>query len=113
MNFLDETKKQLTALGKKPEDIIFIGSVYSGHSCSWEEFLSLANFTYDNSFGGQIIPSDLVIAFSDGSWLSRGEYDGSEWWDYNVPFVVPAETKPINTLQSDTYWITLEQVNEA
>lgn len=24
-----------------------------------------------------------VVVYNDGSWLSRGEYDGSEWWTLN------------------------------
>ena len=26
---------------------------------------------------------DGYIVFEDGTWLSREEYDGSEWWRYN------------------------------
>ena len=25
---------------------------------------------------------NIVIVFEDGTWLERGEYDGSEWWEY-------------------------------
>ena len=46
-----------------------------------EEFDTLLNIEYDNGYGGQEI--DGTILFNDNTWLSRGEYDGSEWWQYN------------------------------
>ena len=38
------------------------------------------NFTYDDCYGGQELFG--LIVFIDGSWLERGGYDGSEWWEY-------------------------------
>ena len=53
---------------------------------SWEElrdFLTeLGTMEYDNGFGFQQLGG--VVALTKGEWLSRGEYDGSEWWDWNV-----------------------------
>lgn len=46
------------------------------------EFHSMLNeldFEYDGGYGSQHL--DGMIMLSDGSWLSRGEYDGSEWWE--------------------------------
>ena len=86
MNFLKETIDEIESNGQTVENIIFIGSRESGHSCTWEQFLELANFDYDDGFGGQEIPSDLMIAFADGSMMTRVEYDGSAWWDYIGPF---------------------------
>jgi hypothetical protein len=38
---------------------------------------------YDGGFNSrQQLFGDVV--FKDGSWLSRMEYDGSEWWHYNI-----------------------------
>lgn len=37
---------------------------------------------YDEGYGRQQLFGDVV--FNDGSWLSRHEYDGSEWWHYNI-----------------------------
>jgi hypothetical protein len=39
------------------------------------------DFDYDDGYGGQEIFGCVV--FKDNTWLSRGEYDGSEWWEYN------------------------------
>ena len=37
-------------------------------------------FEYDNGFGCQFLYGTIV--FKDNSWISREEYDGSEWWEY-------------------------------
>lgn len=36
---------------------------------------------YDDGYGTQEVEGYIV--FKDGTWLSRGEYDGSEWWVFN------------------------------
>lgn len=110
-NLLSETKKAIKGSGHKPGDIIFIGSTDSGHSCTWEEFEKLADFEYDNGYGGQEVAEDLRIVFSDGSSMWRGEYDGSEWWEYGEPFEMPKELRPIKTLCSGDLWTSLEQMN--
>ncbi len=35
--------------------------------------------SYDPGFGSQKL--DGTVWLSDGTWLTRGEYDGSEWWE--------------------------------
>jgi hypothetical protein len=99
MNFLEETLDSIEGSGHAPTDSIFIGSLDSGHSCTWEEFTKLADFDYNSGYGAQKIATDLVIAFSDKTYMTRGEYDGSEWWEYNEPLVLPVERKPLNRLQ--------------
>lgn len=108
MNFLNETAKAIAESGHSPEDIVFIGSTESGHSCTWEEFTSLADFNYDSGYGAAYMASDLVVVFSDGADLHRAEYDGSEWWDFSRPFVAPEKTPPIKTFQGGL-WPTLAQ----
>lgn len=111
MNFLKETIDEIEVRGQTVENIIFIGSRNSGHSCQWEQFLELANFNYDDGFGGQEIPIDLMIAFSDGAMMTRGEYDGSEWWDYIVPFKMPDVLREITTIKSNKHWVSLKDIN--
>lgn len=41
---------------------------------------TLASIDYDNGYGGQELFGTIV--FKDGTWLERGEYDGSEWWEH-------------------------------
>lgn len=38
------------------------------------------DFEYDAGYG--IMNVDGFIAFKDGTWMERREYDGSEWWEY-------------------------------
>lgn len=50
-------------------------------------FLEHLNIDYDNGYGGQNLFG--VIWLTNGTWLSRGEYDGSEWWNYNIMPMIP------------------------
>lgn len=43
-------------------------------------FLNLLDFEYDNGYGCQELYG--YIWYADGTWSSRREYDGSEWWEY-------------------------------
>lgn len=52
-------------------------------------FLSDLNYEYDSGFGGQELFG--TIWFTDGTWADRGEYDGSEWWEYQKCPAVPNE----------------------
>lgn len=45
-----------------------------------EEVIPLLDFEYDIGYGGQELFG--YIWYDDGTWSSRGEYDGSEWWEY-------------------------------
>lgn len=47
------------------------------------------NFKYDSGYGGQELFGTVWL--EDGTWLSRGEYDGSEWWEHNVLPQIPNE----------------------
>lgn len=97
-NLLKETKEVIEGSKHKAEDIVFIGSVVSGYSCTWEEFQVLADYKYDGGYGGQYVARDLVIIFSDGTHLERGEYDGSEWWEYRETLKIPKKQKKIKSL---------------
>lgn len=48
----------------------------------YESFLNDLDFNYDDGWGSQELYGNVWL--SDGTWLSRGEYDGSEWWEHNV-----------------------------
>jgi hypothetical protein len=51
-------------------------------------FLQSLDFEYDNGYGGQELFG--TIWYTDGTWSERGEYDGSEWWEYMSRPTVPA-----------------------
>ena len=98
MNFLQETLDILKALADRGDSVLFIGSRDGKYSCSYEEFLSLANFDYNEDYGAAEVPRDLVIVFDSGSMLVREEYDGSEWWRLQSPFTMPEYSKKITSL---------------
>ena len=113
MNFLKETVEAITESKHTSDEIIFIGSEITGHSCNWQEFTEMADFEYDDGFNIQVIPHDLLIVFSDGSKLVRHEYDGSEWWEHRAQFVMPKIKKQIHNLKAlDEKWVNLAKINE-
>ena len=62
------------------------------HIGEYEEFLHRLDFEYDNGYGGQQVYGTVWLK-EDNTWLERGEYDGSEWWDYKKCPSVPEELK--------------------
>jgi hypothetical protein len=55
----------------------------------YNDFIKSLDFEYDNGVGGQVVFG--LIWLEDDTWLSRGEYDGSEWWDHNILPTIPIE----------------------
>ena len=82
MNLLIETAQMMSAHRKTANDISWIGG--KDFYIDTEDFFLFAkNADYDSGYGSAEVATDLVVVFKDGSWLSRGEYDGSEFWRYN------------------------------
>lgn len=90
MNLLNETITVLHNNNYGMDDIEAIQG--SDIRISVDRFKELADVDYDNGYGAQEVATDLVILMKDGSWFSRGEYDGSEWWQLNRRPAVVAET---------------------
>lgn len=57
----------------------------------FREFIDELDFDYCNGFGGQYLFG--TIWYNDGTWSERGEYDGSEWWEYKAVPEIPKECK--------------------
>jgi hypothetical protein len=115
MNLLTETKTAITTSGHKISDIRFIGSLKTGHSCTWKEFEILADVTYDHGFGAAEVAQDLVIVFKDGQKMWRDEYDGSEWWEFSTPSKIPRKKLPIRRLivrHDQIGWKDLAEINQ-
>jgi hypothetical protein len=112
-NLLEETIAILWGEGKTPSDVEWVGSENGQYAISWDEFKEISNVQYDAGFGGQEIISDLVVVGKD-FWLSRGEYDGSEWWDYNTMPMLSNEAKPFSTVKDPfgASWVTIEEVHQ-
>ena len=114
MNLLSETIDAIKDSGHTPEDIYFIRSRESGHSCTWEEYKKLADIEYDNGYGSQKVASDLIIVFSDGNYMWRVEDCGREGWDFTTPFLPEDQQKPISRLvvsKEEDGYKTLEKIN--
>jgi hypothetical protein len=111
-NLLMETKAELRTEGYTPDDIVFIGSRDGHYACSWEEFEKLADFDYDNGFGGQEVADDLLIRMIDGSFFCREEYDGSEWWNYWPVPKFEANPRPITRLKTSSIAHALAEIND-
>ena len=61
-----------------------------GHTLEeWAAFLIELNVEYNSGYGGQELYGN--VWFKDGTWLERGEYDGSEWWEHKVCPKIPVE----------------------
>lgn len=83
MNLLQETLDALEENGKTPADVRYVGRASISAKCTWEDFAKQANFEYDNSYGWQEIPADLVVV-GDDWWLEREEDGGAEWWEFKA-----------------------------
>ena len=86
-NLLEETLEVLSRHGYTDpfEQVIWVGSDNGHYAMNWGSFSRIAkDVNYDSDFGLAEIYTELVIIMNDGSWFSRGEYDGKEWWDYNT-----------------------------
>ncbi len=116
INFLKETLEAIEQSGHIVDEIVFIGSLESGHNCSWTEFKKLANQDYDNISCMQKIADDLVIVFSDGQTMWRHDYGCQEGWMYSKPVVFPAANHPIASLfvpETSAGYMTLEEIANA
>lgn len=58
-------------------------------STDLSNFLSCIDQNYDSGYGGQELFG--TIWYNDGTWSTRGEYDGSEWWEHHECPIVPKE----------------------
>ena len=66
--------------------------LHSDHTLEeFEQFKKDLNFEYDSGYGLQELSGTLWL--KDGSWMTRGEYDGSEWWEcHYLPELPKRET---------------------
>ena len=55
----------------------------------FQTFLESLDFNYNSGYGGQELFG--IIWLEDGTWCTRGEYDGSEWWQYHCLPEIPME----------------------
>jgi hypothetical protein len=106
MNLLEETKNEITRIGKTIQDIDFINITdevekfqnYEKVKYFSTDFDGFVKFcerfrNYDNGLGAVKVPIDTVVVFKDNTWLERAEYDGSERWVYKqIPKKITKES---------------------
>jgi hypothetical protein len=103
INLLEETKECLATHGKTTADVVAVSSheTYYGEKrdaefCgTWDEFAALADFEYDCGYGGAEVNEYLLVIGKDW-WLERGEYEGSEWWEFKTMPIPPVGGKPLS-----------------
>ena len=99
MNLMLETEEFLREHGKVLDDVAFI--VGNGHEISRQDFVRIASgFNYEEGYGHQYVPDDIKIV-GDGWWLERGEYDGSEWWEFKTPPQHPGGVRRLVAINGD------------
>lgn len=109
-NLLKETTSVLTEHGKTLGDIEWIGS--DDGYITLETFTKLADVEYDAGYGAAEVAQDLVIVGKD-FYMVRGEYDGSEWWEYNSMdlFRKPDNELKVNRLVGGM-WDSLKEIQQ-
>ena len=86
MNVFTELERHFETNGKHNEDVLWYRIYVNDHkltgdgSFTQEHLDLMKTIDYDDGYGSQELGGTIV--FKDSSWLERGEYDGSEWWDY-------------------------------
>ena len=110
MNLLKETIEVLQENGKGVADILWCGSADGKYAIGWDEFAKIANIDYDEGYGGNEIVSDLVIVGED-FWLTRGEYNGSEWWNFNTIPIKKPLNKSFSKVKCDKWKYSLDSLN--
>lgn len=112
-NLLKETNATIKRSGHHVKDIVFIGSRDGVYKTSWAEFRKIADVEYDSGFGAAEVAPDLIIVFSDGKKMWRGEYDGSEWWEFDSPDTIDytQNGKPIKSVVG-RHWATLHELHD-
>ena len=121
MNLKNETLEVLDIHGKRKEDVKYVRG--DEFQINLEQFWTLADTEYDNSFGAPEIATDLML-IGDDFWMERGDYNGSEWWDFHrMPDTAGLPIRKITALSVGQYnanrnreynkigWETLSELN--
>lgn len=110
MNLWKETIKKLEDNGFTFDDVL---SIYGNDfQITKENFEEVAKKTdYYSGYGGQEVACDLTI-LGNSFIMTRGEYDGSEWWEFNLLKTGSNEIKKIDKLVNPSRsWCTLAEIN--
>lgn len=100
MTLLGETIRELHAHALKGEDVNFVQT--RNQIGTWADFVKIAYFEYNSGYGRTEINSNLQIV-GDNWWLERGEYDGSEWWEFKTLPNKIEKGKPLKKIKGEEY----------
>lgn len=110
MNLWYETKTILAQHGKTFDDIKWVGG--NEFTIDKDQFVKLADKTnYDNGYGSPQVALDLVLVGED-FYLTRDEYDGSEWWSWHCVPTMPTEHRSVLRVATNGVgWLKLDELN--
>jgi hypothetical protein len=99
INAKHELITHLAKINKTVQDILCFHIYLTTHSNPILYFnkvnespdLEQLDFLYDTSYCTQRLFG--IIWYTDGTWSTRREYNGSEWWEYYVVPDIPLELK--------------------
>lgn len=97
--FIDFIKGKPRVIAAELEDVYYSSdtkgktwTLYpSYYEDDYKKFLKSIDFDYSDGYGSQELGG--TIWFEDGTFADRGEYDGSEWWEYHKAPPLPTPTK--------------------
>lgn len=97
MNLKQETLDAMAENGMVIADIAYISNRNLNQIMSVEDFFQLADREYNNSASGNEVNTELLIVFTNGDRLVRGNYDNNEWWEFiqAVPTMPPPIATPL------------------
>lgn len=105
LNLYNETTKFMARNGHTLSDIEHVSLYAIG--IGLDEFVRfMMGFNYDPGYGSEYVPP-FIIKMNDGSWYERAEYDGSEWWEFNVTPAKPVYYSSIRAAidNADASWL--------
>lgn len=113
-HLLQETVEAIGRSGRTIEDVSWVGTLDGKFRSTWDEFADVTyNVTYNDGYGAPEVATDLIVMFNDGNYMSRGEYVGSEWWEWTLaPEPVTGETRRLErVLAVGVGWESVEGVH--
>ena len=104
MNLWKETSEKLKEHNRAWTDVKWVGC--KDFKIPLEDVCDLFNINYSSGYGSQQVASDLMVVGED-FYMTRGEYDGSEWWDWHEMPIEPAEMKKVTGVVNEHLWGSL------
>jgi len=100
--FLATTLEYMVGFSLSPDDVVFVGSLHSGHGCTWAQFETLSEEFSGDAFSwsdAEDVASDLAIVFSNGD-IMRWYYNEDYEWLHVPAYDPDKEVLPITKIMS-------------